>query len=411
MRPLLNGPLLNGPMLNVEDYRASAKRHLPRVVFDYVDGGAESELTLRANTEAFEQVYLRPRGGTRPERVDLATTVVGEQVTMPVLVAPCGGARVVRPEGDLAGARAAAKAGTVFVLSGMSNHRLEEVAAASTGPVWFQLYHLGSQELTEAVVDRAVQAKVTALVVTVDCAASSVRERDKRNGVPQLLGTNRLRALPRSPQLLVRPRWLAARMADALVPPLGNVVGADGRPRVLGRDFVPRTCSFADLAWVRARWSGPIVVKGVLTPEDAAAAVDAGASAVVVSNHGGRQLDGSEATFRALPDVVEAVGDRCEVLLDGGVRRSTDVLKALALGARAVLVGRPWMYGLGAAGEAGVGGVLELFRGGLERNLALLGCASVDEVGPQHVRVPPGWLDQPIAAAPAAPDTQEVSLR
>ena len=380
------------PLLNVEDYRVVARRRLPKVVFDYIDGGAETEQTMRANAASFGEVFLRPRGGTRPEQVRVGTTVLGEPVSMPVLVAPCGGARVVRPEGDLAGARAAAGAGTVFIQSGMSNHRLEEAAAATTGPLWFQLYHLGSQELTEAVVERARRAKVRALVVTVDCAAGSVRERDRRNGVPALLGTNRLKALPRTPQLLAHPRWLAARLTDALVPELGNVIGADGRARVLGRDFIPRTCSFADLEWVRAAWGGPIVVKGVLTPEDATQAVEAGASAVVVSNHGGRQLDGAEATLRALPDVAAAVGDRCEVLLDGGVRTSTDVLKAVALGARAVCIGRPWMYGLGAGGQAGVAGVLQLFQDGLQRNVALLGCSDVAEVGPQHVRAPAGWL-------------------
>ena len=398
-------------MLNVEDYRVVARRNLPKVVFDYVDGGAETEQTMRANEAAFGEVFLRPRGGTRPETVTISTAVLGEPLSMPVLVAPCGGARLVRPEGDLAGARAAAAAGTVFIQSGMSNHSVEEAAAATTGPLWFQLYHLGSQELTEAVIDRARRARVRALVVTVDCAAGSVRERDRRNGVPQLLGKSRLKAAPRTPQLLARPRWLAARVADVLVPELANVVGADGRARVLGRDFIPRTCSFADLDWVKAAWQGPVVVKGVLTPEDATQAVDAGAVAVVVSNHGGRQLDGAEATLRALPDVVAAVGDRCEVLLDGGVRRSTDVLKALALGARAVCIGRPWMYGLGAGGQAGVAGVLELFRDGLTRNLALLGCGDVSEVGHRHVRVPAGWERDDKGSSRARHDEREASLR
>jgi isopentenyl diphosphate isomerase/L-lactate dehydrogenase-like FMN-dependent dehydrogenase len=381
-------------LLNVDDYRRVARRRLPRVVFDYVDGGAEAELTLAANARAFEEVALRPRGGTRPEKVSIETTVLGVRCTMPILVAPCGGARLVRPVGDLAGARAAARSGTVFCLSGMSNHALEEVTASSPGPVWFQLYHLGSKELTEAVVDRAAKAGVGALVVTVDCAASSVRERDKRNGVPELLGRDRLRALPYLPQLLARPLWLAGRLADVLVPELGNVVGPDGMPRVLGRDFIPRSCSFADLAWVRERFAGPIVVKGVLTPDDASQAVDAGASAVVVSNHGGRQLDGAEATLRALPDVVAAVGDRCEVLLDGGVRRGTDVLKAVALGAKAVLIGRPWLWGLAAGGEAGVIAVLELLRDGVARNLALLGCEELAELSPRYVRLPAGWSER-----------------
>lgn len=378
-------------LLNVDDYRAIARQRLPRVVFDYVDGGAESELTVRANRAAFDEVGLRPRGGTRAATGALQVGVLGERLSMPLVVAPCGGARLVSPAGDVAGARAAGRAGTVFVQSGMSNHPVEEVVAAATGPVWFQLYDLGSRDRNEALVARAASAGVTALVVTVDCAAGSVRERDRRNGVPALLGTNRAAALPYLPQLLARPRWLAAHLADALVPPLSNVVAEDGRPHVLGRDFIPRSLAFEDMAWLREAWSGPIVVKGVLTPDDAAQAVDAGAAAVVVSNHGGRQLDGAEATLRALPDVVEAVGDRCEVLLDGGIRRGTDVLKAVALGARAVLVGRPWLYGLAVGGEDGVAAVLGLLEDSMARNLALLGCANLDELTRGHVRVPAGW--------------------
>ena len=378
-------------LLNVADFRAVARQRLPRVVFDYVDGGAESELTVRANEAAFDEVGLRPRGGTRQPAGDLQVSVLGERLSMPLLVAPCGGARLVSPAGDVAGARAAGRAGTVFVQSGMSNHPVEDVAAAATGPVWFQLYDIGSRARNEALVARAAKAKVSALVVTVDCAAGSVRERDRRNGVPALLGTNRVAALPHLPQLLARPRWLTAHLADALVPPLSNVVAEDGRPYVLGRDFIPRSLAFEDMAWLRDAFPGPIVVKGVLTPDDATQAVDAGASAVVVSNHGGRQLDGAEATLRALSDVVEAVGNRCEVLLDGGVRRGTDVLKAVALGARAVLVGRPWLFGLAVGGEDGVTAVLELLKDSMARNLALLGCADLSELTRGHVRVPAGW--------------------
>ena len=383
------------PRLTVEDYRAAARRRLPRLVFDYVDGGAESEETVRANCEAFRQVSFRPRGGAASvTNVSLEVTVAGERLSLPVMLAPCGGARIVHPQGDLAGVCAAGRAGTVFVLSAMSGHRIEVVAAAASGPVWFQLYDLGGRGPTRRAVERAAEAGVGALMITVDTAATSLRERDRRNGLDRLLGGSRLRALPRLLPLLAKPRWLVQRLGDGLAPPLANAVDDEGRARTLGSGYVPRSLGWDDLAWVRDVWEGPIVVKGILVPDDAERALAHGASAVVVSNHGGRQLDGSEATLRALPEIVQAVGSSCDVLLDGGIRSGTDVLKALALGAQAVLIGRPWIYGLAVAGECGVEAVLELFRESLTRNLALLGCEDVRGVSAKHVRVPVGWLDE-----------------
>jgi len=383
------------PRLTVEDYRAAARRRLPRLVFDYVDGGAESEETVRANCEAFRQVSFRSRGGAAgASSGSLGVTVVGERLSLPVLLAPCGGARIVQPEGDLAGVRAAGRAGTAFVLSAMSGHGVEEVVAAAGGPVWFQLYDLGGRGATRRAMERAAQAGVRALMITVDTAATALRERDRRNGVDRLLGGSRLHALPRFLPFLAKPRWLVHRLGDGLAPPLANVVDDEGRARTLGSGFVPRSLGWDDLAWIREVWEGPIVVKGILAPDDAERAVASGASAVVVSNHGGRQLDGAEATLRALPEIVQVVGGSCDVLLDGGIRGGTDVLKALALGAQAVLIGRPWIYGLAVAGQRGVESVLELFRESLARNLALLGCADVREVSTKHVRVPAGWLDE-----------------
>jgi len=382
--------------MTVEDYRAAARRRLPHLVFDYVDGGAESEETVRANCEAFRQVSFRPRAGaSRVTSESLEVTVVGDRLSLPVLLAPCGGARIVQPQGDLAGARAAGNAGTTFVLSAMSGHGIEEVAAAAAGSVWFQLYDLGGRGPTRRAVERAAQAGVRVLMITMDTAATALRERDRRNGLDRLLGGSRLRAVPRFLPFLAKPRWLVQRLGDGLAPPLANVVDDEGRARTLGSGFVPRSLGWGDLAWIREVWEGPIVVKGILAPDDAERAVASGASAIVVSNHGGRQLDGSEATLRALREIVQAVGGSCDVLLDGGIRSGTDVLKALALGAQAVLIGRPWIYGLAVAGQRGVEAVLELFRESLARNLALLGCGDVQKVSAKHVRVPAGWLDGP----------------
>lgn len=382
-------------LLTVEDFRAAARRRLPRLVFDYVDGGAESEETVRANCEAFRQVSFRPRaGGARATSESLAVPVVGDRLSLPVMLAPCGGARVVQPQGDLAGVRAAGHAGTTFVLSAVSGHRIEEVVAAAGGPVWFQLYDLGGRGPTQRAIERAVQAGVRALMITVDTAATALRECDRRNGLDGLLGGSRLRALPHLLPLLAKPPWLVRRLRDGIAPALANVMDDEGRARTLGSGFVPRSLGWDDLAWIREVWEGPIVVKGILAPDDAERAVAHGASGVVVSNHGGRQLDGSEATLRALPEIVKAVAGSCDVLLDGGIRSGTDVLKALALGARAVLIGRPWIYGLAAAGQHGVEAVLELFRESLARNLTLLGCADVRGVSAKHVRVPVGWLEE-----------------
>ena len=396
------------PFLNIDDYRLAAERRLPRVVFDYIDGGAESEQTVRANADAFAHVGLRPRGGVRADRVSLAVTVLGQRLALPVILGPCGGARVVRPGGDSAAARAAGNAGTAFVLSAMSGHDVAEVVAASTGPVWFQLYDLPDCEPIESVVHRATQAGVTALVVTIDTAAEAVRERDRRNGIAELLGPSRWRAIPPFLPLLTRPRWLSERIADGLVPPLANVRRADGTAAYLGGNFTPRSLTWSQLRTMRRLWDGPLVVKGVLTPDDARHALDEGATGVVVSNHGGRQLDGAESTLRALPEIVAAVGSECDVLVDGGVRRGTDVLKALAIGARAVLIARPWLYGLAADGERGVRAVLELLEDSLARNLVLLGCDRVVELSPRHVRVPVEWLTAPPPRVASQLDAEDV---
>jgi isopentenyl diphosphate isomerase/L-lactate dehydrogenase-like FMN-dependent dehydrogenase len=379
-------------MLTVEDYRDEARRRLPKLVFDYIDGGAESELTVQANRQAFESVMLRPRGGMDPSGIEIGVSILGAELSMPVILAPCGSAGVVRSGGDVAGARSASAAGTIFTQSMMSSDRVEDVVAAANGaPVWLQLYRVGPVSRVEAAIDRARQAGVAALVISFDTSVGSLRVRDRRNGGLALLGSSRIKAIPGFLRLTGSPRWLGDHLVHGLRPKLMNVIQEDGTPQILGRGPSPAGLTWEDLAWVRERFGGPIIVKGLLTGEDAARAVDEGAAAVVVSNHGGRQLDSAEATLRALPEVVAAVNGRCEVLLDGGVRSGIDVIKALSLGAKAVLIGRPWLFGLAVGGDTGINAVLEVLRTGITRNLALVGVKKVSELDPRFLRLPSDW--------------------
>jgi L-lactate dehydrogenase (cytochrome) len=304
-----------------------------------------------------------------------------------------GYSRLMHPDGEVAAARAAGAAGTAYILSTISGHRLEDVKAASSGPVFYQLYLMGGREAAEATLERARVAGFAALVLTIDTAVSGMRERDYRNGMRELISGSLLEKLPYYPQVLARPRWLVRFLLDGGLPHLPNVVipGQGPMPLVdINAALARSTITWEDLGWIREIWRGPIVIKGVLTGDDARRAVDEGAAAIVVSNHGGRQLDYLPATLRALPEVVAAVGGRTEVLMDGGVRRGTDVVKAICLGARAVLIGRAYAYGLAAAGEAGVARALEILRADLERTLRLLGCASVAELGRSYVHTPVG---------------------
>jgi isopentenyl diphosphate isomerase/L-lactate dehydrogenase-like FMN-dependent dehydrogenase len=380
----------------VEDYRRAARRRLPSIVFDYVDGGAGSRSAVRANTRAFEEVALRPHGGSDPSTIDLSVTVLDHILTMPVLVAPTGMSRIVHSSGDLAGVRAAKRAGTVFIQSAMSGHRVGDVMREAAGsPVWYQLYRIGTQADAEAMLDRVRDAGVEALVVTMDSTmplGSQIRRQPRARGGPSaLLGRNQLRAAPAFVRLMRHPRWLADHVVTGIRPKLMNVVGADGASPFLGRGPGPTGVGWHDLAWIRRRFDGPIFIKGIIVPDDARRAVEEGAAGVMVSNHGGRQLDHAEATLRALPEMVDAVAGRCDVFLDGGVRSGIDVLKAVSLGAKAVLIGRPWLWGLAVDGESGVDDVLEILRDDLLRSLARLGSGKVADLDRSYVRVPPGW--------------------
>ncbi len=387
-------------VINIEDLRRAAKRRLPRVIFDYIDGGAEAELTLRANCRAFEAVTFRPRCAVATSTCDLRTTVVGTPLSMPLILAPVGSSRLIYPRGEEAAARTAGGAGIAYTLSTLSGCCLEDVAAVSKGPVWYQLYLIGGRDCALSAIERARTAGFSALVVTIDTPVAGLRERDLRNGVKELLTRKLGPMLPFANQFLTKPRWLAGFVADGGLMKFPNVVVPGEGPMLyadVGTALEQSMVSWPDLHWIREAWRGPIVIKGVHTGDDARRAVDAGANALVVSNHGGRQLDGVAPTLRVLPEVLASVGDRIEVLLDGGIRRGSDIAKALCLGARAVLAGRAYAYGLGAAGGAGVARSIEILRTDLIRTLKLLGCPSTAELDRSYVDVPADWLATTVA--------------
>jgi isopentenyl diphosphate isomerase/L-lactate dehydrogenase-like FMN-dependent dehydrogenase len=381
-------------VVNIEDLLRDARRRLPRVVFDYIDGGAQGELTLRANCRAFEAVTFRPRCAVTMPTCDLRTVVLGTPLSMPLILAPVGSSRLIHPRGEEAVARAAGAAGIPYALSTFSGCRLEDVAAASKAPVWYQLYLAGGRDCALPAIERAKAAGFSALLVTIDTPVAGMRERDLRNGVKELLSGKFWSMLPFLGQLLTKPRWLAGFIADGGLMKFPNVV-IPGKGPMLYADVTAAleqsVVTWEDLKWIRQAWNGPIVIKGIHTGDDARRAVDAGADALVVSNHGGRQLDGVAPTLRMLPEVLAAVGDRIEVLLDGGIRRGSDIVKALCLGARAVMVGRAYAYGLGAAGETGVARAIEILRADLIRTLKLLGCPSVADLDRSFIDVPADW--------------------
>jgi isopentenyl diphosphate isomerase/L-lactate dehydrogenase-like FMN-dependent dehydrogenase len=351
---------LSGRLVNVDDFEAAARERLDPGAYGYMAGGAGDEHTLRANSAAFARWDLRPRVLVDVGGVSAATTALGTEVALPVLVAPTAFQRLANPEGELPMARAAAAAGTVMTLSTLSSVTPAELAAAAPGAAqWFQLYWSRDRAFTQELVERAVEAGFSALMLTVDLPVAGRRERDVRAGfaLPDDL------PLPNLPISLRREDFHTAL-----------------------HEAVDDTLTWRDLEWLHSVSSLPLVVKGILTAEDALLVAEHGAAAVVVSNHGGRQLDGVPATLEVLPEVVEAVGERVEVFLDGGIRRGVDVLKALALGARAVLSGRAVLWGLAADGEEGATQVLSLLRKEIELGLKLLGCPSPDDVTRGHVR-------------------------
>jgi len=378
-------------VVSIDDLRSLARHRVPKIVFNYIDGGAESELTLRENRRAFEAITFRARHAVAVPNADLRARCLGIDLSMPVLLAPVGYCRIMHPDGEVAAARAAGKAGTAYILSTVSGHRLEDVKAASSGSVWFQLYLTGGRAAAEQAMHRAQNAGYKVLVITIDTPVIGLREREVRDGMNQLLRGSVWSQLPFMPQMFARPRWLARFLLHGGLPTMPNIVVPGKGPLQVGDAHTALTrsaFSWEDMTWIRNLWRGPIVIKGVLSAEDAERSLDHGAVAIVVSNHGGRQLDGVPATMRVLPEIVAAVNGRAEILLDSGIRRGTDVVKALCLGASAVLCGRAYAYGLAAAGEAGVTRALEILRTDLDRTLKLLGCASIRDLDRSYIDVP-----------------------
>lgn len=382
--------------VSVPDLRRIAQRRLPGGIFDYIDGAAEDEVTLAANRAAFEATTFRPRVLRDVGEVDPSTTILGRPSPLPLVLAPTGFTRIADPDGELAVARAAARAGVTYTLSTLATRSIEEVAAVSGGPKWFQVYVWRDRGLVKELVERADRAGFEALVLTVDNAVFGRRERDHRRGFslpPQIgLGTLVDGALhPGWTWSFVRSEPI--RFANVAGSAEGADVG-DGSTAVALSDYINAqfdpTVSWSDLDWLRSIWDGPLVVKGVQTVDDAVLAAEAGVDAVVLSNHGGRQLDGAPATLPLVAPVADAVGDRLEVLVDGGVRRGADLVKAVALGAQAAMAGRAYLYALGAAGEPGVDHLLGLFDADVRRTMALLGVCTTAEIDRRTVVPPPG---------------------
>ena len=375
-------------VVNIADLRRLAERRLPKVVFDYLDGGAEDEITLRENGRSFQEVTFRPRQAVATAPRDLRAKVLGAEISFPALLAPVGYSRMMHPDGEAGAARAAGDAGTGYILSTISGYKMEDVKAATKGPCWYQLYLVGGREAAEAGIARAQAAGFSALVVTVDTPVAGMRERDAHNGMRQLVGGGLLAKLPYIDEFLSRPRWLAAFLRDGGMPKLENIVvpGQGAMPLMDVTSALARAVvTWEDFKWMRAIWKGPVLAKGIVTGDDAKRAVDAGCAGVIASNHGGRQLDCCVTGFHALPEIVTAVGKQAEVLVDGGVRRGSDIVKAVCLGAKAVLLGRAYAYGMAAAGAAGVTRALQILREDVDRTLALLGCPSIAALDSSYI--------------------------
>ena len=382
----LNNRTLSG-CHSIADLRRAAKRRLPRAVFDYMDGAAEDEVTLYRNQADFGRYELLPRFLVDVENVDLSTRVLGADIDVPFILAPTGMSRLFHHTGERAVARAAQKAGTMYSLSSVATTSIEDIAGISDGAKMLQLYVWRDRGILKDFIRRAKASGYTALCLTVDLPLAGQRERDLRNGFtvpPQIRLSNVL-------DTMLRPDWLWGFLTHPRMT-LENVrshaTAAENLFSVIDyttAQFDP-SLTWEDMAWMIQEWGGPFAIKGILGVDDARRAADTGVSAVIISNHGGRQLDHSPSPISVLPGIADAVGDRVELILDGGIRRGTDVIKALGLGARAVMVGRGYLFGLGAGGEAGVDRALELLRAEIKRNMMLAGCTSVRQLDGRYVR-------------------------
>jgi L-lactate dehydrogenase (cytochrome) len=365
---------------NVEDLRQLAKRRLPGGVFDYIDGGAEDELALRANLSAFARTTFRPRVLRGVSDISTSAPILGVTAAYPLVLAPTGFTRIADPDGELAVARSAARAGLPYTLSTLGTRSIEEVRAVSDGRLWFQVYAWRDRGLVKEMIDRARDARYEALVLTVDTAVLGRRERDVRRGfsLPPTIGPGTIIDGAR------HPGWTWSFMRGEPIR-FANVAGqSHGASPVNLSDFINTqfdpALSWGDVDWLRSVWDGPIVVKGIQTVDDALLAVERGVEAIALSNHGGRQLDGAPAIFSLVAPVADAVGGRAEIICDGGVRRGSDIVKAVAAGANAAMAGRAYLYALGAAGERGVDVVLDWFANDMTRTMNLLGAGNTNDL-------------------------------
>jgi len=373
---------------SIGDLRELARRRIPRAIFDYADGGSYEERTLRRNAADLDAITFRQRVMVDVSAISLATTVLGVQASMPLAIAPTGLAGLFHADGEILGARAAADFGIPFCLSTMSICSIEDVRAATKQPFWFQQYLMRDRGFNQELIDRALAAQCSALVLTLDLQVLGERRRDPRNGLtipPRLTLRNAF-------DLAIRPSW-TKNVLFGKRRTFGNLagrIGGSSNIRTLAEWTATQfdaTANWRDVEWVRSRWPGKLILKGILDPEDARLGLAAGADAIIVSNHGGRQLDGAPSSIAVLPEIVAAIDGRCEVLFDGGIRSGQDIAKALALGARAALIGKSFLFALAAGGEAGVTRALGILRGELKVTLALTGTTDVASVGPHILRV------------------------
>jgi L-lactate dehydrogenase (cytochrome) len=372
--------------LTIEDLMKAAKRRVPRMFFDYADSGAYTEWTYRANTTDFEKITLRQRVAVNPEDRNLATTMMGQPVSMPVAIAPVGSTGMQAADGEIKAARAAEKFGIPFTLSTMAICSIEDVAENTTRPFWFQLYVMRDRLFIERLIDRAKAAKCPVLILTMDLQILGQRHKDIRNGLKA--------PPPITPRFLfeiaTKPAWAFGMLGTKrrtfrnIAGHVTEAVDLASLSKWTSTQF-DLTLNWKDIGWIKKRFGGPVVVKGILDAEDARLAVENGADGIIVSNHGGRQLDGAPSSIRVLPEIVDAVGDKTEVLMDSGIRSGADVLKALALGAKGTFVGRAMAFGLGAGGEAGVTRALEIINKEMDTTMALMGERDVRNVGPHNI--------------------------
>ncbi len=358
----------------VGDAREISKRKLPKMVWDFIDGGADGELAIAANRRSLNEIKLRPKFLTDVSNRDISAKIFGQKADLPFILSPSGMATIAHPQGELAVAKAADRAGAIFCVSTASGYTLEEIASVSNGRLWFQLYLWGNEEVVNSLIDRAGNSGYEALVVTVDVPVVGKRERDLANGMSLPVRIRPKNAL----NTLRKPKWLLGLLngPDITFANLAGFAAGDDASSIgeyTDRELVDQTRTWDDLELIRKRWSGPLLVKGVMTPEDAISAVDAGADGIIVSNHGGRQMSFVPGVASIFESVVHAVGHRAEVFLDGGIRRGEDIIKARAIGATAACGGRPWYWGLAAGGEQGVDKVLSVLAADVDRTLALLG--------------------------------------